>query len=346
MQKKPNWIPDWQDQSLYPDLKTTTLQQWAWEFLRRSPLYQQDFAEFERIIEPDILRQAKTGIITKETAQIVIQYLKEYGKDSLIPISKISADNGVGGCEEEPECELWLPLLNGDFNPLEKSNDNLTVSLRKIKEPNSSKHIRDFYGVYPVRDPASSHAPLFRDETHRSFVPLAVSHIAGVIPQYLQPETENEIAFMVDLKKPIKEQISFIKELCIELQIKTKNRISKPKKIEWQRQLRLLDAIKYGPRDARKLLAKEWHLQINSLSKKLITAIRNREAGFLTIVSSEKSTLNSDPKNVASQIELTRSLSKIELAFDKDIDPNGRHCEAERIKQEGLKRLRTKLKKQ
>lgn len=44
--KKPDWIPDWRDEKNYPDPATTTAQQWAWEFLRRNPQYQADYAEF------------------------------------------------------------------------------------------------------------------------------------------------------------------------------------------------------------------------------------------------------------------------------------------------------------
>jgi hypothetical protein len=37
----PSWLPDWKDKSQYPDPKKTTPTMWAWEFLRRSPAYQE-----------------------------------------------------------------------------------------------------------------------------------------------------------------------------------------------------------------------------------------------------------------------------------------------------------------
>ncbi|MBF0383932.1 MAG: hypothetical protein HQL69_23190 [Magnetococcales bacterium] len=40
---KPGWLPDWTDPEAYPDPKKTSLQQWAWEFLRRNPEYQRDY---------------------------------------------------------------------------------------------------------------------------------------------------------------------------------------------------------------------------------------------------------------------------------------------------------------
>jgi Family of unknown function (DUF6499) len=37
---KPNWLPDWLNESQYPDPRKTTPAQWAWEFLRRNREYQ------------------------------------------------------------------------------------------------------------------------------------------------------------------------------------------------------------------------------------------------------------------------------------------------------------------
>ena len=41
----PDWLPDWRDVSQYPETKTTTLRQWAWEFLRRNPEYREQWDE-------------------------------------------------------------------------------------------------------------------------------------------------------------------------------------------------------------------------------------------------------------------------------------------------------------
>ncbi|MFA5593272.1 MAG: DUF6499 domain-containing protein [Micavibrio sp.] len=40
---KEGWLPDWRDKSQYPDPRSTSNKQWAWEFLRRNPDYQKDF---------------------------------------------------------------------------------------------------------------------------------------------------------------------------------------------------------------------------------------------------------------------------------------------------------------
>jgi len=38
---KPDWLPNWEDETKYPDPKKATGRVWAWEFLRRNPQYQQ-----------------------------------------------------------------------------------------------------------------------------------------------------------------------------------------------------------------------------------------------------------------------------------------------------------------
>ena len=40
--KKKIFPPDWKDSTAYPNEKTTTDKQWAWEFLRRNPEFQKD----------------------------------------------------------------------------------------------------------------------------------------------------------------------------------------------------------------------------------------------------------------------------------------------------------------
>ena len=42
-QSVPAWLPDWTKPEQYPDPKNASLEQWAWEFLRRNPEYQEDY---------------------------------------------------------------------------------------------------------------------------------------------------------------------------------------------------------------------------------------------------------------------------------------------------------------
>lgn len=42
---RPDWLPDWTDPAAYPDHGENAAA-WAWEFLRRNPEYQEDFAHY------------------------------------------------------------------------------------------------------------------------------------------------------------------------------------------------------------------------------------------------------------------------------------------------------------
>lgn len=41
-----SWLPNWKDKSQYPDFEKISLDQKAWEFLRRNPKYQEDYSRY------------------------------------------------------------------------------------------------------------------------------------------------------------------------------------------------------------------------------------------------------------------------------------------------------------
>lgn len=45
------WLPDWRNPENYPDPEITSMTEWAWEFLRRNPLYQADYKKLEDGLE-------------------------------------------------------------------------------------------------------------------------------------------------------------------------------------------------------------------------------------------------------------------------------------------------------
>ena len=47
--KKPKWLPDWKDESKYPDPKKAGGRVWAWEFLRRNPRYQRLWKRYAKL---------------------------------------------------------------------------------------------------------------------------------------------------------------------------------------------------------------------------------------------------------------------------------------------------------
>lgn len=44
-----NWLPDWKIKQNYPDAKSASKEQLAWEFLRRSPAYQKDYRRIRKM---------------------------------------------------------------------------------------------------------------------------------------------------------------------------------------------------------------------------------------------------------------------------------------------------------
>ncbi|MGD0960796.1 MAG: DUF6499 domain-containing protein [Methylomonas sp.] len=75
-----SWLPDWRNESEYPDPKTTTGRQWAWEFLRRNPEYQNLYAEYDRLSTKKPLEEHPVGYeyLDKNTA---IDYFRQFKSD-------------------------------------------------------------------------------------------------------------------------------------------------------------------------------------------------------------------------------------------------------------------------
>ncbi len=53
------WRPDWQNESAYT--QTLEAREWAWEFLRRNPEYQRDYAHFAALPDSDPIVGVKNG---------------------------------------------------------------------------------------------------------------------------------------------------------------------------------------------------------------------------------------------------------------------------------------------
>lgn len=264
-QKKTDWIPNWQKVEKYPDPATTSARQWAWEFLRRSPLYQDDYADFEKKIIPEINKQVEKGIITPETAQVFISEIEEKGANCLMQSLGSPANMLEERCETESEHKLclisWFVTPCSDHDLIE----NWDEPTPEIYNPRWHGELCDRYHLTSMHNPAESSAPLFSHTQVFSDVPLA--HKYG-FTQHLSPQEENEIAFMVDLDKPIKKQVKFIQKLCMQLRSEKKGRNPGAKQKEWQKQLRLLDAEMYGDTNSRSILAEEWGCTPSNLAKK------------------------------------------------------------------------------
>jgi hypothetical protein len=75
---KPDWLPNWIEPRAYPDPHALILNQWAWEFLRRNPRYQQDWAEK---VEPVVTSTGAfdNSLISKELDAEITAIEEKYG---------------------------------------------------------------------------------------------------------------------------------------------------------------------------------------------------------------------------------------------------------------------------
>ncbi len=320
--KKTEWLPDWRNESEYPDPKTASPQQWAWEFLRRNHSYQKDYARFDFGIVREIITQAKDGSITDETKQIFIRCLREMGKDCLTPWR-------IG----QGKSTLHLPFYWDYFynienvtlwDFMEKLDSNTSV---EIAEPASYRALCEEYGIHSVNDPAKTAAPLFSGSGHDPPMPVAATHCHGLIQDYLRPKTDSELTFTADSNKSIKEQLDYAKKMLLLMREKTNppdTRAKSAKPGEWLRQLRLLDAEgkfdlnRQGMpwRSAKEALAEEWEFTLSNLSRKFLEAKKNRDSGYRNISAMPDPYL-SGAEYSSMLLELTRSWGQVKLTNEK-----------------------------
>lgn len=61
---KPDWLPDWRDETAYED-HGDDFRAWAWEFLRRNPEYQADYARWEALPDSVVAPDGTSGASPK-----------------------------------------------------------------------------------------------------------------------------------------------------------------------------------------------------------------------------------------------------------------------------------------
>src|SRR6266571_261554 len=87
--KKPDWLPDWKDVTKYPDPKKKKVsgRVWAWEFLRRSPEYQQLWEKYAALPGP-----IYEGHSAQAHLDIREHFEREFGVSQPAPPSMTTAD--------------------------------------------------------------------------------------------------------------------------------------------------------------------------------------------------------------------------------------------------------------
>jgi len=89
---KPDWLPDWEDESQYPDIENTSDVQWAWEFLRRNKEYQNDWENLFPISFSKNIEAYKNMVLPEG-----IDSWEEHFKD----FAEMPSINGKLGCREK-----------------------------------------------------------------------------------------------------------------------------------------------------------------------------------------------------------------------------------------------------
>lgn len=81
--KKQDWLPNWKNVAEYGDPATMTAQHWAWEFLRRSPQYQEDYKELM------LFRETEDPQINKLAHEVINSFYGQvqFGETSSLPVA-------------------------------------------------------------------------------------------------------------------------------------------------------------------------------------------------------------------------------------------------------------------
>lgn len=136
---KNQWLPDWKDETAYPDPETTSLQQWAWEFLRRNPEYQKDFLAWKE----------KGGDCLRGNTQYQYADELELTDDEKLRLGKSAAFFGKGGTS-------WVRSKKDSEGMKFTTAVDLLLKKYGLSDSHRSKDGSDehLWGVLP--DPSSS----------------------------------------------------------------------------------------------------------------------------------------------------------------------------------------------
>lgn len=178
----PDWLPDWQDLSRYPDPKTAPMRRWAWEFLRRNEEYQRDAGPIlasNRMHDARLHRALAEGKV--DDAHTLWDRMKELGAD------ETETDDSIRRTAEL--ARKWA-LSRGTIP--DPANDR-AWNEDEFEIEGSSCH------AYPARWAFTTGKPC----------------------QFMaRPKNPNEIAVVLDLSRPLQSQFESVRRLLSRLQDK------------------------------------------------------------------------------------------------------------------------------
>ena len=161
-----DWLPDWRDPDAYPGPNDLSLREWAWEFLRRSPDYQEDYVRWLRAqpylttpgAESDLIEAPATAIADcdpppeeGETLKAYVERIKSAGGEP-----KVETLNDV----MKKRYGLWEGLMaspdGADSPRLGPALLLLGVSVPRICEGGAHRYARDpqyFLAAFDLQKP-------------------------------------------------------------------------------------------------------------------------------------------------------------------------------------------------
>ncbi|GEM_PF-3461295 len=210
--------PDWKDPSQYPDPKKTSGKQWAWEFLRRNPQYQNNFNE-------------------------VINLPKKRAGNFLL---------------NDPASYIWNPerkyfKTKKEYETFDKYIARLQRSGLKFNPPIHKKRFyADKWGVKRMVSPEEDDYNIV--EFYKSLLPVRLmkspDDFENLINEGIDREEiyPNEIILGINLERSVESNICEIKRIIQEKKNKLdlRNKVIRKERNYFSRYLRILDARALG----------------------------------------------------------------------------------------------------
>lgn len=249
--RKHDWVPAWRDPANYEFLEDATNQQWAWQFLRRNPSYQDDFEEATNTIKDDKHKFDEPAMKELTTR---------------LPITSIAESNPFSPFElllqlllpllvQEKERFSWVPSIFCRFP--EKYN------LKKMADPAKP----DLQDIFIVDDPS---------------VPTVAIGNYVLNPRKIAKTNSIKITFTFDKSGSLLDQLAYAQSVIKELVPCT----GKKRKSFYCNCLRYLDA--QADKAPRHSLLKQLKITSSSIDQLSEKARELLETGFFELSRSKK----------------------------------------------------------
>lgn len=213
------WLPDWRDPQQYPDLDKHPLTSIAWEFLRRNPEYQEDYARlWGSLSESD--RRAKIEEILPQLRGETDEDYRQRWEDSSETAGRFYSEvHPLGWLKKKwgiyDDVPLWS--LRDSLDPA-KSRSQITTDL--ANEGNCSKESPDLsfeLDYSPAISPGSLHYIRWNERCIVQTMLMGGGNLESLVEAAEKEIDNNECvtkcSIEIDLLLPINVQLDRLKEV-------------------------------------------------------------------------------------------------------------------------------------